>query len=75
MDPRARFGHDQLIEAIAQLLEPDRELLRTSPAETAGMVRMLTFAASHPRITDEHPMSAEEIVAVLLHGVLNRKEP
>jgi AcrR family transcriptional regulator len=75
MDPRARFGHDQLIEAIAELLERDREQLRTSPTETAGLVRMLTFAASHPKITDEQPMSAGEIVAVLLHGVLNRKEP
>ncbi len=75
MDPRARFGHGQLIEALADLLEPDRGLLRTSPIETAGMLRMLTFAASHPKITDEQPMPAEEIVAVLLHGVLNHKEP
>lgn len=74
-DPRARYGHSQLVEAIAELLEPDRDLLRTSPGETAGILRLLTFAASHPKITDEQPMSAEEIVAVLLHGVLNRKEP
>jgi AcrR family transcriptional regulator len=70
MDPRARFGHNQLLDAIAELLEPDRQLLRTSPVETARIVRLLTFASSHPKITDGEPMSAEQIVSVLLHGVL-----
>ncbi|MFL6161925.1 MAG: TetR/AcrR family transcriptional regulator [Jatrophihabitantaceae bacterium] len=70
MDPRARFGHSQLLDAMTELLEPDRELLRLSPAETARLARVLTFAASHPKITDGEPMRAEEIVSVLLHGVL-----
>ncbi len=72
MDARARHGHSQVLDAIAELLEPDRDLLRESPAETAKVLRLLTFAASHPKITDEQPMSADEIVAVLLHGLARR---
>ncbi|HJQ02272.1 MAG TPA: TetR/AcrR family transcriptional regulator [Jatrophihabitans sp.] len=69
-DPRADRGHDQLLDGLAELLEPDRARLRTSPAETARAVRLLTFAASHPRITDGNPMSPHEIVTLLLHGML-----
>jgi len=70
MDPRARLGHSQLLDAIAALIEPDRDRLRLSPVETARIVRLLTFAASHPKITDSEPMTAHAIVSVLLHGVL-----
>jgi AcrR family transcriptional regulator len=72
MDPRAGFGHGQLLDALAGLLEPDRQLLRSTPAETARVARLLTFAASHPRITDEEPMTAEQIVSIVLHGMLAR---
>jgi AcrR family transcriptional regulator len=70
MDPRARFGHGQLLAAMAELIEPDAEQLRLSATEVARIARLLTFAASHPKITDAEPMTAEEIVSVLLHGVL-----
>jgi AcrR family transcriptional regulator len=70
MDPRARLGHSRLLDALSELLEPDRERLRLSPAETARIARLLTFAASHPKITESEPMTAQEIVSVLLHGVL-----
>jgi AcrR family transcriptional regulator len=70
MDPRARIGHDRLLDALTELLEPDREQLRLSPAEIARIARLLTFAASHPKITDSEPMTAQAIVSVLLHGVL-----
>ena len=66
------LGHDQLLAACAELLEPDADRLRC-PAETARVLRLLTFAASHPKITDEEPMTAEQIVALLLHGILRRR--
>ena len=37
------------------------------------LVRGLTFAASHPHITELQPLTAEEIVDVVLHGVLDRE--
>ena len=30
---------------------------------------MLTFAATHPAITDHQPLTAERIADVLLHGI------
>ena len=70
MDPRARSGHGQLLAAMAELIAPEADRLRLSPTEVARIVRLLTFAASHPKITDAEPMTAEQIVSVLLHGVL-----
>ncbi len=75
MDPRAAYAHDEILLLLEQLLEPDRHRLRTSPAEFARVARSLTFAASHPKINDDQPMSAEQVVDVLLHGMLNREEP
>jgi hypothetical protein len=57
--------------ALIALLEPDAGRLRSSAAETARVIRLLTFAASHPKITDEEPMSPDQIVALLLHGILH----
>jgi hypothetical protein len=58
--------------AVARLLEPDRERFRVPVAEVARTLRLLTFAGTHPLITDHHPMTAEEIAAVLLDGVRRR---
>ena len=55
---------------MAELIAPDADQLRLSPTEVARIARLLTFAASHPKITDEEPMTAEEIVSVLLYGVI-----
>lgn len=75
MDPRAEAGQAEILSAIERILAPEQGRLRISAAEAARVVRLLTFAATHPRITDENPMSAEQIVAVVLHGVLGRAEP
>ncbi|MGI8665360.1 MAG: TetR family transcriptional regulator [Jatrophihabitans sp.] len=74
LDPRAEQGQHEILQLIEELLEPDRHLLRTTPAETARVARLLTFAATHPRITEDQPMTAEDIVAVLLYGVLKRED-
>jgi len=70
-----RFGPDELLAAFAELLEPDRDQLRLSPLETARVARMLTFAGSHPAITDTQRLSAEQIVSVLLYGVSRAAAP
>ena len=33
------------------------------------MFRLITFASAHPGITDGQPLSTEEIVDLLLHGI------
>lgn len=80
--PRRVFGKDagmresqvRIVKAIEQLIEPDAGRLRLDSAAVARTLRLLTFAGTHPGITDEQPLSAEEIVSVLLHGILLREE-
>jgi AcrR family transcriptional regulator len=55
------------------LIEPHRGELAVSPAELARLVRLLTFSGSHPHLSEGRTLSPEQIVAVLLHGVLQRK--
>lgn len=65
-----RETNRQTIATIARLLEPDRQQLRLPPAEVARMLRLLTFSGSHPSITDGNPLTVEEIVTLVLDGVL-----
>jgi AcrR family transcriptional regulator len=58
---------------LAKLLEPDADRFTVPVERVVHMVRLLTFSGSHPHISDQQPMSPEEIVDVILHGVL-RKE-
>lgn len=70
-DDQLREGQARILRAIEDLIAPDADALRVSAAQAARTVRMLTFAGTHPGVTDETPMSASEIVSILLHGVLN----
>jgi AcrR family transcriptional regulator len=70
-----RESNQQTIATIARLLEPDRRQLRLPPAEVARLLRLLTFSGSHPSITDGHPLTAHEIVSLVLDGVLVRQRP
>ena len=54
---------------LADLLIPHRHELRLSPAESARMFRLITFASAHPRITDGQALTTPEIVHLLLHGI------
>ncbi len=57
--------------AVAALIEPDAARLRVSPRELAALLRQLTFGNAHPANRDSAPMTAAQLVAVLLHGVLS----
>ena len=56
------------------LIDPHHDRLAVSPSELAKLVRLLTFSGSHPHLSDGRTLSPEEIVAVLLHGVLKKKD-
>jgi AcrR family transcriptional regulator len=68
-DRSVGHGNSLLLAAFADVLAPDAAQLRMPPREVAALARLLTFAASHPKITDDQPLSAEQIADVLLHGV------
>ena len=38
----------------------------------ARLLRLLTFSGTHPMITDGNPLTAEQIVSVLLDGLLRQ---
>lgn len=74
-DPEGRrVWRAQASAAIAALLEPDAGSLRVEPLELVRVLWLLTFAGSHADITDGNLMSAEEIVDILLHGLLADSE-
>jgi AcrR family transcriptional regulator len=66
----AQHGPDFIPEALMELIEPDREALRVDPMKAARILRLVTFGCTHPRITDSNPMTSEEVVDLILNGLL-----
>jgi AcrR family transcriptional regulator len=66
---RRKADADQANTVIVDLIRPDAGLLRYPPEEVAHRIRLLTFSATHPMISDGRPLTAEEIVDFALDGV------
>jgi len=60
---------------LALLLAPDAGRFTLPVERVVDFVRLLTFSGSHPHLSDQRPLSPEEIVDVVLHGVLKGEEP
>lgn len=58
---------------LARLLEPDADRFTMPVDRVVHLVRLLTFSGSHPHISDQRPLSPEEIVDVILHGILEQE--
>ena len=69
---RPRLINDEFREAIVELVGDDRTRLRVPPMELAAALRMLVFASTHPFINDGNPLTAEQIVGILLDGLVRR---
>jgi len=61
--------HAPILEAIADLVRPDRDQLSCEPEQVARLMRLVCFAGSHPRIADGVPLTPQEVVGLLLDGV------
>jgi AcrR family transcriptional regulator len=59
---------------IAAMIEPHKSELRCDPEYAARLLRMLTFAGTHPKLSDNQPLTAGEIVTLLLEGIGRRDE-
>jgi AcrR family transcriptional regulator len=73
--PPAKFQDEQVRRrlhdhGLVTVIAADAEHLTLPVERVVELVRGLTFAASHPHLTDQRPLTPEEIVDVLLHGVL-----
>jgi AcrR family transcriptional regulator len=60
---------EPILAALVALIEPDAGQLRFEPDEAARRLHMVTFAGSHPMITHGQPLTATEIVSLLLDGL------
>ncbi len=69
---RPRLVNDQFRDAIVELVGDERTHLRVPPIELATALRMLVFASTHPMINDGNPLTADQIVGILLDGVAIR---
>src|SRR5262249_1612666 len=67
---RAKPQNADIMAESGRLLDPDRDLLRRPVADVALILRLLTFAGSHPLINDGRMLTAEEITDVVLNGTL-----
>jgi AcrR family transcriptional regulator len=66
---RTRAAEARVVDALALLIEPDRNQLRCPPQEVSRRLRLITLALSSPRFGDGEPLAAEEIVSMLLDGL------
>jgi AcrR family transcriptional regulator len=64
-----------LQEAIVELFEPDRLVLRQTPATAARLLLSLVFAAARDEFGGGETLTSDELVAVLLDGLLVRPLP
>lgn len=68
-----RVVYDAAHARMVELIEPDVDELSVSPGRLLHLLRLLTFSASHGDIADNDLLKPEEIVDVVLHGVLRRE--
>ena len=73
-EARRKADEHRSTEAFVALIRPDEHLLRHSADEVARRLRLITFSATHPLISDGRPLTAEEIVDFALDGV-RKHEP
>jgi AcrR family transcriptional regulator len=59
---------------LIAIFEAYRAELRCEPEHAARLLRIMTFAGTHPRITEGIPLTAAEIVAVVLDGIRRRPD-
>ena len=63
----------ELAARMLALIEPDAARLSVPPGRLLHLLRLLTFSASHRDIAEQDLLSPEEIVGVVLHGVMKRE--
>lgn len=56
--------------ALTRLVAPDAGQFRVPTEEVVRLLRLLTFAGSHPHIASDHQLTPDEVVDVVLHGTL-----
>lgn len=58
-----------ICDQLEALFVPHAAELRVDPNYAMRVMRSLTFAGTHPRLSDNQPFTANEIVTILLEGI------
>lgn len=61
--------NDLLPNQLIALIAPDADNFRVDTKQVARVLRLVTFAGTHPRITDGEPLTSDEIVDLILGGL------
>jgi AcrR family transcriptional regulator len=70
---RPRKDNDAVDRAVAKLIEPARAELRVPPAEVVRLLRLLVVASAMPWLNEGRPLTARQVVGVVLDGVRRRE--
>ena len=65
-------GRRRAEKVMVAVVEADADRLTCTPVQLVHMLRMLTFAGTHPHISDGRILTPEQIVGTLLDGVLKK---
>jgi AcrR family transcriptional regulator len=60
--------------ALTAVFEPFAGELRCEPSHAARLLRTIAFAGAHPRLAESKPLTAAEVVSVLLDGIRKHDE-
>ena len=71
--PEAVAWRARLIELLTAVVGADADRLAVEPEQLVHTLRLLTFAGSHPHISDGHLLTPEQIVGTVLHGLLSER--
>jgi AcrR family transcriptional regulator len=71
---RMLAGRTGAIQALTELIGPDRDQLRREPSEVAGYLLMLIGATNHGAFGGTDRFDAGELVSLLLDGLLIRND-
>lgn len=69
-DRQAR--HDQHLELLSRLFEPDQDVLICEPHDAARYFQIITLGGSHPHLSGGRILSPTEITSLLLNGIRRR---
>lgn len=69
---RMLAGRTGTIQALTELIGPDRDQLRREPSEVAGYLLMLIGATNHGAFGGTDRFDSDELVSLLLDGLLVR---
>jgi AcrR family transcriptional regulator len=61
--------------ALVAIFADETDRLEHPPARAARILRSITVSCVHPMFAHDEPLTSEEIVAILLHGLLRDGEP